>query len=344
MMSNGLKIDIPISKSHHVKGNLQSLKKILSIDSGKLSVVNGVDIFKTNRSVESLPKNFKSVVCTTYFSSKKDPQRELKIDSNDISYIAPWYNSMLKLKLEGIVFYDHLSSDFIEKYKTDHISFVKCQLGNYSLNDERFIIYYMFFLKHKAEQILLTDGNDVVINKPDLFNFFTTKTNSTLFIGRGKENRIYQSKWNMMLVDKFEKGLETKLPNNFFNMAVYNAGIVGGSQVTMLYFLRQISSILLKIDNDNNNNMTAMHYVVYHFFYPKCRKGLLGVLNNTIDRDIKIRVARKLKKWNLSFLVDDDIKYHEDKAAISNHIFSGYPLNSKFTHFETNSNACIIHK
>ncbi|MDG4714323.1 hypothetical protein [Winogradskyella marincola] len=342
-MSNGLKIDIPISNSLQVKDNLRLLKKILSGDFDQLSVINGIDIFKTNRSVESLSKNFKSVVCTTYFSSKKDPQRKLKIDSDDISYIAPWYNSMVKLKLEGIVFYDHLSNDFIQKYKTDHISFVKCQLGNYSLNDERFIIYYMFFLKHKADQILLTDGNDVVINKSP-FECIDNKKKSTIFVGRGSENKLIHSNWNLDSINRLKEGLNEELPNNFYDTAIYNAGIIGGHYTTLLYFLRQMCFVFFRVNNDENNNMAAMHYVLYYYFYPNSRRLPWCLIYKILNKNLKIKFQRKLKFWNLEFLLNHQIDYKNDTTAVSKYIFSGYPLNSRFKQFETNSNAFITHK
>ena len=89
-------------------------------------------------------------------------------------HISKFQNEYGKL-VKNIKVYDlNLSKEFLDKYQTEQIKFVKCTLGNYSLNDERFILYYMFFLKHKVNNILFTDGNDVIINKSP-FQFFESK-------------------------------------------------------------------------------------------------------------------------------------------------------------------------
>ena len=68
-----------------------------------------------------------------------------------------------------IVFYDQLSTEFLEKYSTDRVSFVRCKLGNYSLNDERFFIFREFISQLSPETyVITTDINDVVFNRKPL--------------------------------------------------------------------------------------------------------------------------------------------------------------------------------
>jgi len=334
--------DLPINKSAMLRQRLNAFKK--SFDAPKqLTQFHNKNIFNTERIIEHCDLDFKEVICTTYFTTKNDPQRNEKAKLDAIEYIAPWYNSMKALKLFGIVFYDNLSKDFIDKYQTKTIIFLKCTLGNYSLNDERFFIYYMFFLKHKVKHILLTDGNDVMINKSP-FTFFESKKESTIFVGRGQYNKLIHSKWNLSSINKLSDGLNETMPNNFFEMASYNAGIIGGNYYTVMYFLRQICFVLLQIDDNSNNNMPAMHYVLYYYFYPKCRDGVYGWLYNLTNKYQKKRIIKRIKKFKMNFLFQENINYKHDKTAISAHIYSGYPLNSKFYFFESNSEAFLTHK
>lgn len=336
--------DLLVNKSAAVSDRINSLYNAYKT-SEKLSFFNNINIFNCGRSVESVEKNFQNVICTTYFTSKTDPQSKQKIESDSIDYISSWYNSVKELNIDGIVFYDNLSSEFVKKYKTKHITFLKCKLGDFSLNDERFIIYYMFFLKHKAKHVLFTDGNDVIVKK-EPFKFFESKIDSTIFVGRGKENKIFQSKWNVSSVNKLIEGLPEgiAIPNNFYNMAIYNAGIIGGKHSTVLYFLRQICNLFLKLNNDKNNNMAAMHYVLYFYFYPNCRKYLNSWYSNFINKDFKILIFQKLKYRKMDFIMNEKINYSNDRIAISKHIYSGFPLNSKFYGYEKNSSAYLIHK
>ena len=334
--------DLPVDSSALVYDRLRSFKKAFKIPD-KLFYFNDKNIFNMGRSVETIDCDFEDVVCTTYFSTKLDPQRKIQTQTNSIKYIAPWYNSMIALKLSGIVFYDDLSEEFLKRYQTDNIKFLKCTLGNYSLNDERFILYYMFFVKYKVKNILLTDGNDVVITKTP-FEFFESKKETTIFVGRGRNNKLFHSKWNLRSIHKLSQGLDVNLPNDFYEMAIYNAGILGGNYYALLYFLRQMCLVFLKIDNDKNNNMAAMHYVLYYYYFPNCRKWIYRWFYNLTDKDLKVRILNKIKDLKLDKIVNDNINYKQDRTAVSHHIFSGFPLNSKFKFFETDSETFLIHK
>ena len=334
--------DVPVKNPSSVEKKINSLKKSLG-NLNTLSNFENINVFETGRHVEETNIQFDDLICTTYFTSKIDPQRKHINKSDDIKYIAPWYKSMKSLGLQGIVFYDTLSKEFVKKYQTEKIIFLKCKLGEFSLNDERFIIYYLFLLANKLNNVLFTDGNDVIINKPP-FPFLKTKRQSTIFVGRGKENKLYHSKWNVKSIKKLEAGLNVRLPNNFYEMAIYNAGIIGGNYFTSLYFPRQICSVFFRVNNDKNNNMAAMHYVLYYYFYPNCRKGAMGWFNSFTDLYFKIRLFKKIESLQLYFLNNSQINYKKDTVALARNIFSGFPLNSDFYSFQSNSTAYIIHK
>ncbi|HRQ16015.1 MAG TPA: hypothetical protein PL085_02995 [Agriterribacter sp.] len=334
--------DCPSSRSIEVQEKLQRFKNVLMDDRDQLYKIENVDLLAAEREVEQIEHIGDAVVCTTYFTTSTDPQRNIQVDADDIKYIEPWYFSVLQLNLFGIVFYDNLSKEFIQKYQTPNIRFVKCKLGNFSLNDERFIIYYLFFLRYSPSYILFTDGNDVTFTS-DPFPFFGQKSENTIFVGRGSGNKIYQSNWNINSVAKLSKKLGCSMPGNFFDLALYNAGIIGGSYTTTMYFLRQMSSLFLKISRGDNNNMAAMHYVLYNYFYPNCRRGIKGYISQITGRS-KIKMRYLAMRIKLGFIFNSEISYNNDKTAVSEYIFSGFPLNSKFKKFEIDSNAYIIHK
>jgi len=334
--------DQPIKAEREFNDRLTSFENAFSTPL-KLSLFDDNSIYNSGRSVEDVTIDSDNVICTTYFNTKKDPQRETKVQLDDIQFISPWYYSLLELGLFGIVFHDNLSNEFIDLYQTDKIKFVKCTLGNYSLNDERFILYYMFFLKHKKQNLFLTDGNDVIINK-NPFTLIKSKPKTKIFVGRGKENKLYQSEWNLNSIDRLTTALNVKLSNNFYEMSIYNAGIIGGNYLSVMLFLRQMCSVFFRINNDLNNNMASMHYVLYHYFFPNCRAGFRGVLYNLTPISFKLIFLRALKKSKLDILRIDKINYNNDKIALSKHIVSGFPLNSRFYHFDQDSRAYFNHK
>jgi hypothetical protein len=75
-------------------------------------------------------------------TSKKDPQRAIYQPNDNYDYIKPWYETMIKQDMHGIIFYDKLSDEFITEHQTHKIIFKKCTIGKYSINDERFINIY----------------------------------------------------------------------------------------------------------------------------------------------------------------------------------------------------------
>ena len=206
---------------------------------------------------------FKNVIMTTYFCKKKDPQRNKKANSNDINYIKPWYNSMKKLGLNGIIFHDGLGKEFIKKYQTNKIKFEYINTNNfkYSLNDLRFFVYYDYILNNKnIENVFMTDGNDVkVVSSP--FNKF-----DKICVG-SEESQINKNQWIQDKINSFNDNKKLYFKNDN-NGKVYNAGILGGNRKNVLFFLEKMINIFKNIDEKNinkNNNMIVFNYIIYIF-------------------------------------------------------------------------------
>ena len=209
----------------------------------------------------SVPKN---VIMTTYFCKKKDPQRDRYAPCNDLTYIKPWYNSIKKLQLNGIVFHDGLSNEFIDRYQTTKIKFIYLDSSKfqYSLNDQRFLIYYDFLNKNKnIEKVFMTDGNDVTIVQ----NPFEM-CDRGLCIG---SELVY-----LNFFDKFKKtnGMKVNIPSNynlakFRNKKLLNAGIIGGNIKSILKLLKIMCYYFSK-DSCNycNLNMAILNQSVYNNF------------------------------------------------------------------------------
>lgn len=121
-----------------------------------------------------------SVILTSYFSLKQHPndpndpwvigrQADGRVAQNDFKYIEPWYNSVNDLGLEGRIFYDNLSDEFLEKYTTEKIKFIKVKNSDYSNLDWRWFCYRNFLEENKFDSVFLTDGSDVTIVKDPSF-------------------------------------------------------------------------------------------------------------------------------------------------------------------------------
>ena len=212
----------------------------------------------------------KNVIMTTYFCNKKDPQRNKKAECNKYEYIKPWYDSVKKLNLNGIIFHDGMSEKFINKYQTDKIKFVYVNSSQfkYSLNDQRFLIYHDYILKNKnIENIFMTDGNDVtIVNTP--FNKF-----KGICVGSELGN-LNKNSWIRNKSKNFNNNKYHFESNN--EGLIYNAGILGGNRKEVLHFLSNMKTVFYNLNEQQkkqNLNMIVFNYVVYNILNKKVITG-----------------------------------------------------------------------
>jgi hypothetical protein len=186
-----------------------------------------------------------SVICTTYFSRKQHPNdpndsavigrdSDGRVLQNDIKYIEPWYNSINNLNLNGIVFYDNLTDEFIDRYQTSQIRFIKVESSDYSNNDWRFFVYRDFLNNNKYESVFLTDGSDVIIVKEphDIVNQYKTVD---LFVCKDSIKLVdfpYLSLHNQVRWDG-----RIYFTKNNSNFDLINMGVIGGSYDNIIDFL-----------------------------------------------------------------------------------------------------------
>ena len=222
-----------------------------------------------------------SVIITTYFSQKIHPNnpndqavegrgKDGKVLQNDIKYIKPWYESINNLKLNGLVFYDDLTSDFIENYSTEFVKFIKVSPSDYSNNDWRFFIYREYLIDHQYDNVFLTDGSDVtVVQDPNLIiaeypeiDLFACRDSINLhqfpYINLHQEAKWKDHEW-------FDK-MQSVLP-------LINMGVLGGSYLNMMEFLNSFCQERIKMGNpDFNADMWIGQYI---FRYMLRHKNLI---------------------------------------------------------------------
>ncbi|MCP4599020.1 MAG: hypothetical protein GY847_00495, partial [Proteobacteria bacterium] len=160
----------------------------------------------------------KNYIFTSYFTTKKCPQRRKhRFGKNVYSLINTWYKSLNLLGIEGIIFYDDLSSDFISKYQNATIRFIQYDLGVRSTNDERFICYREYLLSSShIDNCFFTDLFDVTFFKNP---FLLISDDYDIYVG--SENK-YNVKW-------MRRAYMNAYGKTFYpDKKMLNAGILGG--------------------------------------------------------------------------------------------------------------------
>lgn len=270
------------------------------------------ELFK-NRYIDNIKDNYfikyNNVILTSYYTLKKDPQWDIYQDNNSYEYIKPWYSTMLKYKLHGIIFHDCLSDEFIKQYQTEEIIFKKCKIGDYSINDERFIIYLMYLKHNKYQNVFMTDVSDIQINNSNPFQII--ENNNKLYAGTDEGNTVENNPWMMRRIHYLnDLKIDNKLINGFKKMYLYNAGIIGGCYDIICNILEKKYQMYLDFNNENNNNTLVFNFIIFNYFKNKDK--------TSPDYDVN--------------------------KLCSKYIFSGYPLNSKYKLYEKDTKAYIIHK
>jgi len=208
----------------------------------------------------------KNIIITTYFTTKKDPQRKRKVEPNNFNYIKSWYNSIKKLGLNGIIIHDDLSDEFVEKYTSPKIKFnYYPNKSRRSTNDERFVAYYKFLKERKdIANIFLTDLHDITFLK-NPFQLIDDKKYD-LYAGDDKGIKIMNSSFmKKRMTRAYGKVLykkETKLI----------AGIIGGSYKNIMKLLDQIILDLQDLQKKkifSNLNMGIFNKCAYQLFGPE---------------------------------------------------------------------------
>jgi hypothetical protein len=282
---------------------------------------SNLDVFTHNttkiRSVEVNEKDreLKTIVVTCYFTLKPDPQTGLSRNAADFKYIEPWYYSLLKTGANGIILHDGLEQEFISKHQTSQIQFRFCEMGNYSIFEERWLLYHLLLRQlPQLEKVFFTDSNDVYITQ----NPFPLITNETaLYVGRDNANRIKDSGWLKEECSRFLEESNYTLPKTYEYQWVYNAGVTGGSYPVMLFLTSEMAMLIFKATSNYHKDMTLLNIVIHEHFYPLLSK----------------------ENWDQQ-LVDT----RNDVLASHSNLITGYPFNSGFKDLDLNSKAYFIHK
>ena len=274
---------------------------------------------------------FNDLIVTTYFISKSNPQAGSLSHANDPNSLVHEYNknddkltsvlfnSVIKHNQTLVVFHDGLDNDYIKRNSTHNILFIQVKLGPYSTNDERFFVYNEFIQQVGFERIFFIDCFDVEIKKSP-FGIFD-QYGERIYVGRDSCNSIINcpyvlEKLQNLISVTFELDHQQDF-ENFLNMPLYNAGIIGGIKGSVNILINFICNILEASNSNENVNMAAVNYAIYRLFL----------------RDYKY-IAPK----------DPDVNPLNDLRSCNDEIFSGYPLNSSFKKYEARNDVYFIHK
>lgn len=209
-------------------------------------------------------------IFTTFFTEGDDPQRTTRWIKDDFHKIKDFYESIKKYDLDCLVFYDNLTKDFIEKYQTEKIKFLKTDSSDLNLIDVRWPIYKKYLENDKdIKNLFCLDISDIVVQN----NPFLHIKNDKIYCG-DEEGINGNSSWMLHGYDCLNN---QEIKNNtykYLDKKILNAGILGGGKNIIYLVISKMSEILEKSNVKHATvDMSALNYVLYTFFFDKIIHG-----------------------------------------------------------------------
>jgi len=291
------------------------------------------------------PSNEKLIFLSTYFTSKQDPLRSIKQADDNFEYFRNWYESIDELGIRAIIFCDTISEEFEKKYETDKISFVRCQLGPYSLNDERFFIFHEFVQELKTDAFVVsTDINDVIVNKNPLELFEANP--HKLFVGRGVRKSWKDGIWALKALRQFDKKISDGLDLSFLTYPMLTPGTIGGRKGEILKVYKEMIDVFTKCGDDGNYDMQVFNHIMKNHYFPKISiwDGMIPFGLGYWYYYLLYRVSRKFDKGYKRYKYD--VVSYEESICENERIYAGFPFVSIVGNYEKKgeTEAYLIHK
>jgi hypothetical protein len=215
-------------------------------------------------------------IITTYFTSEKDPQRLNNWANDDFSIIKDFYDSVIEHNLNCFILMDNSTDEFIKKYETDRIKFIKCDSTGLNMVDVRWKLYNKI-LNEKTEikRAFFLDISDIVILK-NAFDFIKP---DNIYCGDEEELNI-SSVWMKHRYNLLKNPeVEAAMPN-YLNNKILNAGILGGERNYLLGITNKMAELL---EFSKIKHTTVDMCIFNHILYTYC-KGMIvhGLPVNTV--------------------------------------------------------------
>ncbi len=207
-------------------------------------------------------------IVSIYLTSGPDVQRgNIFKEPDDPHYIASWYESVIRLGLNGVILHDGLSEKFISNYPG--VRFIKVPpCGKFQLYDYIWLIHKDFINNNDFENVFFTDMWDVTVVKNPFTDtgyndhtIFCGDVNGGVmrgdyFIGGALRNE------KLMRLQDFEEIITS-------DRLLLNNGTLGGSKEIITRFINTLCNLIYAMADrelDITCDMAIFNYTMYRYF------------------------------------------------------------------------------
>lgn len=202
-----------------------------------------------------------------YFTSTPDPQGKGQVAPDDDTKVEPLISDCERLGIELIIFHDHLSDSFCDRWSSDLVAFERVPPSPiYSICDYRHFCIRDWLETHEYETVWYCDLFDVRINRrPEVMLELFPEYD--LFLGteriEWKNNKATpDGRW---MVRKFEQTYGD-VPPECLNQTILASGHWGGKYGIAKNFVNLLCFEFERVDAGRKNlNMAVYNHVAYRY-------------------------------------------------------------------------------
>ena len=207
----------------------------------------------------TLPDKPENIVCATLLTGRYDVNRNEQLSEDNFDLVRGWYNSVVRLKMRGIIFHNTFSGKTSKRYENEHITFIAVDFDKkLNANVFRYLLYQEFIQTYSSfiKAIFVTDIADVevVINPFDQSFFLNNPT--ALFCG--DEPKPLANEW----MNDHSTHLRNAIPEfSSYEQAngsktLLNCGVIGGTVQVMQPLIDSLAAMHRQYTTQNTTPYT----------------------------------------------------------------------------------------
>lgn len=206
-------------------------------------------------------------VLSLMLTSKPDPQRGEKIQLADYAaYLRPWWTTVNRVGLRGVVLHDGLPQQFIASATTDHVRFQQVTLGSWPLLHDRHRLVRDYLRQatdpHLGDQhVFVTDISDVAFKRDPFTLIEQDRGQHRIFVGSETKTIASCRCLRQEVTQQFGMLLHG-------DRQVVNPGILGGTRTEVLWLMERIVHCIAAQSQLVNSDMAIVNKVVHDNYSP----------------------------------------------------------------------------
>jgi hypothetical protein len=195
-------------------------------------------------------------VLAIMLTSKPDPQRGEKISTDYANYLRPWWTTVNRVGLAGVVLHDGLPKDFTDSATTKYVRFKRMEPGEWPILHDRHRLFRDYLNSSDDEYVFITDISDVAFKRDPFTLVRADRGQHRLFIG-SEQKLIGECRClRKEVADQFGCLLHAE-------RQVVNPGIVGGLKHEVIHFLERVIDCIAEQKRLLNSDMSIINKVVH---------------------------------------------------------------------------------